>query len=433
MINSHCEVAIIGAGPYGLSVAAHLRAAGVNLRIFGKAMDTWRSHMPDAMMLKSEGFASNLSGPDRFSTLKDYCACHNIAYADRGFPIPRTDFVAYADWFRLRHVPNLEEVNVVALTKQAANFTLVLEHGETVSAKRVVMAVGVSFFQYIPEVLASLPKSMLSHSYDHRTVDQFRDREVVVLGAGASAINLAYELEAAGCASRMLVRGSKVEYNSFPSEDTQSLSYRVSNPPSPIGQGWRSYFCAKLPQLFYHLPRRLRARAVNSHIHAAGGWYMREKVEGRVTQLLKHRLIKAEPVANRVRLTLAGPRGTRSTLECDHLIAATGYRVDVRRIAFLDDAIRRQISSNSEVVKLSSRFETALPGLYAIGMTAMADFGPLLRFMVGTDFVAPRLANHLRRQIQGERTKDWFLGLTATIRRVMKPSVSEVGYRTLRH
>src|SRR5471032_2387985 len=74
MKSQQCDVAIIGAGPYGLSVAAHLRGTGVTVRIFGKAMDTWRSHMPEGMMLKSEGFASNLSAPDRVSTLKDYCA-----------------------------------------------------------------------------------------------------------------------------------------------------------------------------------------------------------------------------------------------------------------------------------------------------------------------------------------------------------------------
>ena len=52
------RVVIIGAGPYGLSVAAHLRAHGVAFRIFGAPLDSWRNHMPVGMMLKSDGFAS---------------------------------------------------------------------------------------------------------------------------------------------------------------------------------------------------------------------------------------------------------------------------------------------------------------------------------------------------------------------------------------
>lgn len=413
MKNRQCDVAVIGAGPYGLSIAAHLRARGVKVRVFGKAMDTWRSHMPEGMMLKSEGFASNLSAPDRVSTLKAYCAAHNVPYADRGLPIPRTDFVAYADWFRQRHVPDLEETQVAAVAKTAGGFLLTLETGESVTAGRVVLAVGVSFFQYIPPELAGLPGSMISHSYDHRTVEQFKGRDVVVLGAGASAINLAYELEAAGCSVRLLARAGTVAYNAPPSEDARSLWYQLRNPPSPIGQGWRSYFCAVLPGIFYRLPARLRARAVRSHVHAAGGWYMREKVEGHVPQIVGHAVVQAEAVAGRVRLTLKGPEGAGRTLDCDHVIAATGYRVDANRLSFLDDAICRQISKDGSGLQVSAQFETLVPGLYTAGMTAMENFGPVLRFMVGTRFVAPRLAAHLRRRIWMEKAKGLMSALIA--------------------
>ncbi|MBV9548211.1 MAG: NAD(P)/FAD-dependent oxidoreductase [Alphaproteobacteria bacterium] len=420
-----CDVAIIGAGPYGLSVAAHLRALGVRVRTFGKAMDTWRSHMPEGMMLKSEGFASNLSAPDRFSTLKAYCTEQGIAYADRGMPIPRTDFVAYADWFRNRHVPELEEIQVRKLAKTATGFALTLETGEMVFARRVVLAVGVSFFQYIPEELAGLPASMVSHSYDHRRVEQFKGSKVVVLGAGASAINLAYELEEAGCQVRLVARARKVEYNTPPRENAHSLWYRLRNPPSPIGQGWRSYFCAVLPGIFYHLPGRLRARAVKSHVHAAGGWYMREKVEGRVPQILGHALVRADIVAGRVRLTLKGPGATRN-LDCDHVIAATGYRVDARRLSFLDEAICREISENGRGIHISAQFETQMSGLYAVGMTAMENFGPVLRFMVGTRFVAPRLAAHLRRRIWIEKAQS-LIGAFAAVSRAAGASFGLAG------
>jgi thioredoxin reductase len=400
-----CDVAIIGAGPYGLSLAAHLRARGVDFRIFGKPMDTWRAHMPKGMMLKSEGFASNLSAPGTASTLKSYCVQHGVPYADRGLPIKLSDFIAYADWFRARHVPNLEETQVVSLKKGADGFILQLESGETLAAGKVVLAVGVSWFSHIPDTLAHLPPAMVSHSYDHRTVDHFQGRDVVVLGAGASAINLAYELEQAGCSVQLLARGKKLEYNNPPSENAGSLWHQLRNPPSPIGQGWRSHFCAKLPQIFFRLPAVLRARAVRSHIHASGGWYMRDKVEGRVSQILGHEIAGAELIEGRVRLQLAGANGANRALICDHVIAATGYRVNINRMSFLDDKIRRRISGDGRDVAVSAKFETDLPGLYTVGMTAMENFGPLLRFMVGSKFAAPRLAAHLGRRIWLDRAK----------------------------
>ena len=69
-MNSALEVAIVGAGPYGLSIAAHLRARSINCGIFGPAMDVWQRHMPKGMLLKSDGFASNLSEPDGSFTLE---------------------------------------------------------------------------------------------------------------------------------------------------------------------------------------------------------------------------------------------------------------------------------------------------------------------------------------------------------------------------
>ena len=196
----------------------------------------------------------------------------------------------------------------------------------------------------------------------------------------------------------MLARGDLIEYNSPPKKNAKSLWYQLRNPPSPIGQGWRSYFCAKLPQIFHRLPARLRARAVQSHVHAAGGWYMREKVEGRVPHILGNRLIGSSVKNGRVELQLVGRTGEPSVLTCDHVIAATGYRVDIRRLDFLSDDLQNEIAGQANDTDVSANFETNAQGLYAVGMTAMKNFGPVLRFMVGTEFTAPHLAKHLSRR-----------------------------------
>ena len=139
---SICDVAIVGAGPYGLSLAAHMRAAGLSFRIFGKPMSTWRDHMPKGMRLKSEGFASNLSAPGGKSTLAAWCKANGVAFAAQKSPVALENFVAYADWFTRTHVPNLEQQNVVGLERSAGGYSLTLENGTVVAARRVVLAVG---------------------------------------------------------------------------------------------------------------------------------------------------------------------------------------------------------------------------------------------------------------------------------------------------
>ena len=395
-----CEVAIIGAGPYGLSLAAHLRARGIEHRIFGKPMDTWTSHMPKNMTLKSEGFASNLSAPPADSTIKAYFEQKNIPYADQTIPVRLDDYLSYADAFRARFVPHVEDTLVTSLVQAPGGFLIVLATGERVVARRVVLAVGVSHFAYTPGSLSHLPASLVSHSYDHRDVAQFRNKEVTIIGAGSSAIDLAHLLEATGAKPRIVARADELAYNSAPDPDRETLLFRLQNPPSTIGRGWRSYFCAEAPLLFYRLPKHLKERAIASHMHPAAGWFMREEVEGRIATSLGRSVAKAETKDGRVALTLRTSAGQEETLASDHVIAATGYRVDLGRIPFLASELRRNIAlTNANSPFVFDNFETSIDGLYAIGLAAMDMFGPLLRFMVGAEFVAPRLAAHLERKV----------------------------------
>ena len=71
-------------------------------------------------------------------------------------------------------------------------------------------------------------------------------------------------------------------------------------------------------------------------------------------------------------------------------VAATGYKADLARLPFLDGELRDAIEQVEGTPVLNDNFETSLPGLYFLGLSAANSFGPLLRFMVGAEFAAGR-------------------------------------------
>ena len=393
-----CDVAIIGAGPHGLSLAAHLAAKGVDFRIFGKPMTTWSEHMPKTMTLKSDGFATNLSAPSPDSTLKAWSARNGVPYADQGLPIPLDTFLAYAGWFQKRYVRGVEPLNVTRLAQQGDDFRLTLESGEEVHAKSVVLAVGITWFEHTPQVLSALPAELRSHSAAHRDAAQFKGKDVAVIGAGSSAIDLAHLLHEQGAKPRIVARASHIEYNKIPDAADETLIGRTLRPASGIGRGWRSLFCAEAPLLFYRLPQNLKRRAIDSHMHPAAGWFMREKVEGTIAMSLGRSLTGAKAGNGRATLTLTNRAGETEALSFDHVIAATGYKMDMRRVPFLPQSLVARMAEADGTPILSDSFETPVPKLYAVGPAALESFGPLMRFMVGAEFAAPRVASRLARQ-----------------------------------
>lgn len=395
MHKAEVPVVIIGAGPYGLSIAAHLHALGVPFRIFGEPMQSWREHMPRGMLLKSEGFASSLADSDDSFTLGRYCEEARQPYKDVGDPVPVERFVAYGLEFQRRIVPQLERHEITRLTRQQGGFALTTSTGEELRARRVVVATGITHFGYIPSELQGLPPQLVSHSSAHTQLERFRDQTVAVLGAGSSAVDLAALLHEAGAKVHLIARRRAIEFHERPVEP-RPLIERLRAPRSGLGIGWRSRLCTDAPLLFHAMPEDFRLRVVKRHLGPAPGWFMKDRVVGRFPLHLGTTLAGARAENGRVRLTLDdGKSGAPSVLEAAHVIAATGYKPAIKRLPFLDEELRRQIVTTDEAPVLDRRFACSVPGLHWVGLASANSFGPLARFAYGARFTARRLTRIL--------------------------------------
>lgn len=386
------EVAIVGAGPYGLSIAAHLRKCGLSFRVFGPAMDTWISHMPKGMCLKSDGFASDLYDPDGTLTLKKYCAERGIPYADMGLPVRLETFTEYGLAFRDRLVPELENKKVVGIKRNQNGFELTLDSGETFTARRVVLAVGVTHFEYVPDNLAHLPERFVSHSARHREVAPLNGRNVVVIGGGASALDLAGLLHEAGANVELVARKKELKFHSNPKGKPRSWWKKLRHPDSGLGPGVRSRFFANAPWAFQFLPESLRIDLVKRALGPSGGYFIHDMVVGKVPMHLGYSIERAEVQGDNVHLHLKGQDGAAKEVVAEHVIAATGYKVDLKRLSFLSDELRSQIRTVGGSPKLSTGFESSVPGLFFAGLAAANSFGPVMRFAFGAGFAAKRIS-----------------------------------------
>jgi cation diffusion facilitator CzcD-associated flavoprotein CzcO len=391
---NHSDVAVIGAGPYGLSVAAHLKSAGVDFRIFGYPMEFWLNHMPKGMHLKSEGFASSLYDPGSKFPLREYCREKSLPYADLGSPVPLDQFSSYGLEFQARYVPDVVRQKVSRVEPSPEGFKITLGNGEVYTARRVVVAVGLAYYEYVPAELASLPPEVVSHSARHTVLDGFKNREVAIVGAGASALDLAALLHEAGASVQLIARVAKLKYHDPPQSERPGLMQQLKAPVTGIGFGWKLWLCANLPLAFRLMPEEFRIEKVKRVLGPAPCWFIRDQVEGKVKIHFGATVQSAEMKNGRVHVNLTDASGTK-TVEADHVIAATGYKYDVARLAFLDPGILNRLRRVGDAPGLSANFESSVKNLYFIGVTAANTFGPLLRFAFGAGFAAPRIARHL--------------------------------------
>jgi pyruvate/2-oxoglutarate dehydrogenase complex dihydrolipoamide dehydrogenase (E3) component len=223
----------------------------------------------------------------------------------------------------------------------------------------------------------------------------------LVVGAGASALDVAALLHEAGARVQLIARAKEIRFHDPP--QTRSLLDSLRAPLTGLGSGWRLVFITKAPFWFHRLPTSLRLKIVKKALGPAPGWFVKEQAVGKFPFHLGINIVRAAERGKRVIIEIADGAGTRRTVEGDHVIAATGYRVNLERLAFLDQDLLKEIQCLERSPVLSQSFESTVPGLYFIGTAAANSFGPLMRFAYGADFAARKVSKHLRRTVPRKR------------------------------
>ncbi|MFE7839304.1 NAD(P)-binding domain-containing protein [Streptomyces sp. NPDC057474] len=394
------DLLVVGAGPYGLSIASHAAAAGLDLRVLGRPMASWRAHMARGMYLKSEPWASNLADPEGRWRLDAYCAASGLT-ARHAEPIPVETFAEYGLWFARNAVPEVDERMVSRVAAGPVGFEAVTEDGEVLRARTVALAVGVMPFTEVPSPLRGLHPGLVTHSSHHRDLGRFRGMDVTVIGGGQAALETAALLAELGTRVRLVARAQRLRWNDVPPPLQRLWWQSARTPHSGLGCGWRNWFYAERPDLFRRLPESTRTRIATTALGPAGAWWVRDRVEPVVEMLLGREVAAARAVPGGVRLKTVSRTGELSYLDTEHVIAATGFRAALDRLDLLSDELRGSLASTPDGSPAVGRdFESSCHGLFLAGLLTASTFGPAMRFVHGATFTAATLVQGVRHRLR---------------------------------
>jgi hypothetical protein len=388
-----CDVAVIGAGPYGLSATAHLHAAdGLDIRLYGRPMTFWQEHMPEGMLLRSPYVASQLSDPTGELTLDTF---GSAVREPVGKPVPLRRFVDYGRWFQQSTFSGIDERLVASVETDNGRYRLELEDGAVVRPRRVVVAAGIESFPRWPEEFARLPRELVSHAVEHRSLAGFSGRRVAVIGGGQSALESAALLHEAGAEVEVLVRAERIYYlRRVPRLHALGPLTSFLFAPAEVGPAGISRLVSA-PDLYRRLPRRLQDRFSVRSLRPAGAAWLAPRLAD-VPISLGARVTGAREQQGAVELVLQD--GRRRSV--DHVLLCTGYAVDVRRYAFLGPRLLDRLACVGGYPRLDAGFESSVPRLHFLGAPASWSFGPLTRFVAGVEFTAPALARAVMARIR---------------------------------
>jgi FAD-dependent urate hydroxylase len=381
------DVAIVGAGPYGFAAAAELRKKGIESRVFGEPMTFWNS-MPKGMLLRSPVPACNIGDDPKTSLL----AWGDEVGIEISRPVPLEHFVEYGRWFQEKAVPGLDRRIVTSVQRENGHFRVGTEDGESIEAKKVIVAAGITKFPRRPKLFRDLPDEVVTHAVDESDLSRFAGRRVVVVGGGQSALEGAALLNESGADVEVIVRSPIVRWLAFRWQHKLGPVTKCLYAPPDVGPAIVSQFVAH-PNWYRKLPRRWQDQLDPRSIRPAGAGWLKPRMDGVVPMTLGRQVVDVS-VNGKVERKL----DDGSKREADHILLGTGYELDVAGYDFLDRGLVSEVRTvRPGYPVLSRHYESTASGLYFVGAIATWSFGPLMRFVAGSGFAARSVARGLAR------------------------------------
>jgi cation diffusion facilitator CzcD-associated flavoprotein CzcO len=389
------DIAIIGAGPYGLAMAMHLLRAQMEVRVFGTPMSFWRS-MPMGMLLRSNTTATSIGERQGPLTLEAFRERRSVPYEK---PVPLDRFIDYGDWFQCEVVPDLDRRHVQLVQRADGRFVLTLEDGHRCTARRVIVAGGIGPFAARPPFADELPPELASHTSDHIDLSRFAGRHVMVVGGGQSALESAALLREGGAEVEVLVRADHINWlHGGKYHRKLGRMAPLVYAPTDVGPMGLSRLIAAT-DLYRRLPRSVQDPLTKRAIRAAGSAWLPPRLLD-VPIHLGAVVRDAAPAGDRLALELED--GTIRT--ADHAVFGTGYRVDIARYPFLAPELLSAIRTRSGYPVLGPGLQSTVHRLHFVGAPAAYDFGPTMRFVSGSWYAGKAVARAVVRDARVRRS-----------------------------
>jgi cation diffusion facilitator CzcD-associated flavoprotein CzcO len=372
---------VVGAGPYGVAVAAQAIERGIETVVVGRPMGFWTDHMPEGMFLRSGiDWHLDASGVDTFEAFIEDSGLSS-AQID---PVPIDLFREYAAWFQSQKHLSVRDQHVSRLERNDDAFVASLDDGTQIAADAVVVAPGAAYFRQFPEWASVLPEGIGTHTCDLVRFQELSGARVLVIGGRQSAYEWAALLGEHG-AERVDV----VHRHDLPRFERVSWKFVDPYMDATLSRRgwWRSLSATEqgeIAQKFWQVGRLtlewwLTPRLADKRIRSWPGTHVVETAVG-----------DGDTVA------VALSSGERLTF--DRLVFATGYKVDIPRVPYLNGfAGRLEVVDGFPV--LDEAFQSSIPGLYITGLASTRDFGPFFGFTKGCPTAATLIIDDLLRRM----------------------------------
>ena len=366
-ISEHLNFLIVGAGPFGLSMAAYAKYKDLDYLVIGKPMSFWKENMPKGMLLRS-GRDWHLC-PEGIYTIDKYLETKQLKLEDVE-PLSLDFYLSYTEWFQEQAKVQIQESLVQRLDHSNNQFVATLDDGQTITANNLLLAIGFRYFKNVPTELAEIiPATRFSHTCDLVNFDSLKGKKCLIIGGRQSAYEWAALINENGAAA--IYVSHRHEMPQFTESDWVWVSPMMDTMTK--NRGW-----------FRNLPKQKREE-IQRRFWAEG----RLKLEPWLWPRIEKRNIKIWP-SSRVVACKELPTGELEVkldigegLTVDHIILATGYKVNMENVPFLAAGnVLSKLKMQEGYPVLDENFQSNIPGLFITSMAATRDFGNVFAFTV---------------------------------------------------